>query len=607
MFGWLKKSWKRSSQTINYQVNTPDELEVEEETIVEPTKLDKVQHSVSAALNHLYNLLRFANTAGESQDSLMQEIDVRSTNLRNGLAQTQTEIGRSTNAANEVMEVTRLSVEAKTDRIRQDLERISAELDAKAEGATKVLSTIEDIGKGIQLLALNATIEAARAGDQGRGFAVVAKEVGELAKKTMARTNEAVDLIDLSGVTKSLQDTMNNIREELSGLDGEIEASLAGLQDRFTHMTDRIEDISEHNKVVFELLEASKESSARAVNKVVWASQLAQSLDHCMNSNEDSLLDQQLSQFLASNHVHDDPAFDRLADIKKRGVIRIAVDPALVGVTFRTKENDALQGLDAEYARAFADWLGVKCEFVEHPWDLLTELLFAGKEQGEPSADVVWCAVPPSDFYQGIAFSDTYTYLKFVLCRQKDDESIHSIADLEGKVLGVVNDPAALTVLEEQGLRWAENEDKPGGKVKLSNLIAYGDISRVHDALANGSIDAFAADHPVFHWASVNPDSPWHNKVEVIDSILPHPFYYAAVVAAQASSYTLLTAINNFIREYNQTEERELLEQKWQGESIDDSLSYKDEAGDLLGSDDLAQLYQTQFEKVETKVEPLSL
>ncbi|BFM48745.1 methyl-accepting chemotaxis protein [Marinomonas sp. THO17] len=594
----LSRLFKKSdSLDVDQQENALNDIQEvkNSETTQYNNTFDNFTQGVSSALNFLHNLLKFASTAGEAQDSLMREIDVRSNNLRTGLSQTREEIESSTHSASQVKEKTRQSVEQRTQAIRDELARISDELDTKAEGATKVLNTIEDIGKGIQLLALNATIEAARAGSHGRGFAVVAKEVGDLAKKTMARTNEAVKLIDLSAVTKSLHETMNTIGKELNALDGEIESSLSDIQARFSQMSDRLESISEHNAVVFELLEASKESSNRTVNKVDWAADVTQSLDSCLamkgNAIEGKAIEDSINQFLQANHVHNTPAFDKLADIKKRGVIRVAVDSALVGVTFRPTPNASIQGLDAEYARAFADWLGVKCEFIEHPWDLLTELLFAGKEKGQPSADVVWCAVPPSDFYQGIAFSNTYTYLKFVLCRQANDTSVNNLSDLEGKVLGVVNDPAALVTLEEQGFRWAENENKPGGKIRLSNLIAYGDISRVHDALANGSIDAFAADHPVFHWASVNPDSPWYNKVEVVSSILPEPFYYSAVVSAEPASYTLLSAINEFIDEFKQSPQRLEIETEWQGAAIDHTLSYRDEVGNLNGIDEVYSLY----------------
>ncbi len=54
----------------------------------------------------------------------------------------------------------------------------------------------------------------------------------------------------------------------------------------------------------------------------------------------------------------------------------------------------------------------------------------------------------------------------------------HSIDDLDGKTLGIINDPGAFQLLEDLGVRWGANADKPGGKVRLANLIAYSDQSR---------------------------------------------------------------------------------------------------------------------------------
>jgi hypothetical protein len=34
--------------------------------------------------------------------------------------------------------------------------------------------------------------------------------------------------------------------------------------------------------------------------------------------------------------------------------------------------------------------------------------------------------------------------------------------------------------------------------VRLANLIAYGDQSRIHDALADRAVDAIAVDHPIY-------------------------------------------------------------------------------------------------------------
>lgn len=576
-------------------------------SVVAKAQIKDLMRGISTALDYIQHLLEFANTAGESQDSLMREIDVRSNNLRAGLDETRREIANSTDVARDIQNTTRSTVAHKTEAIRNDLERISAELETKAEGANKVLGAIEDIGKGIKLLALNAAIEAARAGDHGRGFAVVAKEVGNLAQSTMQRTNEAVDLIDLSDVTRALRQSMANIGSDLDSLGNEIEASLATLQERFANMSDRLADISEHNQVVFELLAGSKDASARTRNKVTWARTDTRNLAGSLTDTGSA--QQKLASFLKTNHLHDDPTYDRLADIKARGKIRIAIEPAFVGLSFRLKPGDPLRGLDADYARALAKWLGVECEFVEHPWDLLTELLFVGSKPGTPAADVVWSALPPSEFYKGVAYSDTYTYLNFALCRRAGNTGINRLSDLNGKVLGIINDPVAFMVLEEQGLRWAGNENKPGGIAKLSNLIAYSDQTRLHDALADGAVDAFAVDQPIFHWAANNPESPWHGRIEVLPgSILPLPYYYTAAVAADPASYTLLCTINDFIGRFRATPERAEIEKLWQGQAITHHLTYKDETGNLIGADELASSYHAHCRKFGLNpVDPSSL
>ncbi|WP_413207039.1 methyl-accepting chemotaxis protein [Rhodospirillum sp. A1_3_36] len=556
---------------------------------------EDLSRGISASLAHTGHLLRFAKTQGESQDSLMQEIDARSANLRAGLVETQRNIETSTRTASEIQEATRASVEAKTESIRINLERINAELQAKAEGAVKVLGAIEDIGKGIKLLALNAAIEAARAGEHGRGFAVVAKEVGALAQSTMRRTTEAVDLIDLSGVTRALLDTIGTVGTDLDTLGRDIEGSLGALQTRFSQMSDHLESLGNHNKVVFELLDASKGASSRTSEKVIRALNVTRSVEDCLKSETAS--EARLGQFLRANHIHDDPAYDRLAAIKARGKIRVAVEPAFTGLSFRLKPGDPLRGLDADYARAFANWLGVECEFVEYSWDLLTELLFVGRKPGEPTADIVWSGLPPSSFFQGIAYSETYTYLDFSLCRRAGNTAIRRLADLDGKVLGIINDPAAFTVLEAQGLRWVGNENKPGGVARVANLIAFSDQTRLHDALADGAVDAFAVDRPIFHWAATNPESPWYKRLEVVGGLLPHPYYYAAAVAAEASSWSLLRAVNQFITAFRTTPERQAIERLWQGEVLSHTLTYRDEPGNLIGERELAPIYAAHCRK----------
>ena len=154
---------------------------------------------------------------------------------------------------------------------------------------------------------------------------------------------------------------------------------------------------------------------------------------------------------LLAHHLPSSRDFDRLADIRRRGKIRIAVEPAFVGLSFHLRPGAPLTGLDIDYATAFAKWLGVKPDFVEYPWDQCTEILHLGPNPGEAPADLVWSALPPNAAYRGVAFSESYTYLHYILARRAGDTEMRGIGDLGGKVLGCINDPGAFAAAAMRG------------------------------------------------------------------------------------------------------------------------------------------------------------
>ncbi len=198
---------------------------------------------------------------------------------------------------------------------------------------------------------------------------------------------------------------------------------------------------------------------------------------------------------------------------------------------------------------------------------------------------------PPNAAYRGVAFSESYTYLHYILARRAGDTEMRGIGDLGGKVLGCINDPGAFATLEAAGIRWGANAGKPGGKVRLANLIAYSDQSQIHDCLVNRVVDAFAVDQPIYYWAATGAESRWRGKIELLPGNLASaPWYYAVGVAATTASHDLLVKVNEFIRWFKDQPERAALERKWQGEAVIGTSTYRDEPGHLMGEVELAAL-----------------
>lgn len=546
-----------------------------------------IEREILAMSAHMHKLVSHAQSAGALQQYFMSEIDRRATNLKKGLVEIDEEMMRSKSSVNNAQQKAQSEINGVADGINNRLAALQNTLTQKNQDTANVLASIGDIGKAVKMLALNATIEAQRAGAQGKGFAVVAHEVRALSQTTMEQVKSAAELIDLSEVNQVLEDIIKQAQETLGGLQSSIDIALTKLDQNIETTIAHQRKIDQNNQVIFEMLANGQQAQKRAMDKIAWV------YDDLGRLSKSEQAKQNLSEIAQKSAIWFDPENDMLDRVMRDKKLRVVVEPSFVGLSFRQAIGQPLEGLDIDYIKAFAKWLGVEAVIEEHPWDVATELLYSGRKPNEEPVNLVWTALPPSADFQDVAFSETYTYLDFVLCRRTGDTRIESIADLENKVVGIINDPGAFQVLEEAGLRWSENENKPGQIAHLANLIPYSDQSRIHDCLVEGTVDAFTVDLPIYYWAATNPKSPWYGKIEILPgNIASAPYYYSVGIKAQPDSYRLLAKVNEFIRWYKTTEARAEIEVKWQGTPVQGDISYRDEEGDLVGEEKLKDLYE---------------
>lgn len=556
------------------------------------------------ALDGIGTLLRHAVRANAQAGSFTREIRRQSLGVDRSLAATRGSVGRDTAAGTaerlrgELVEAVGHAMNAVTAEIG----RIGARIDAKAAEAARVAASIDGIGATIRMLSLNATIEAARAGDHGRGFAVVAAEVRALADQTRESARQVGAAIDFSDVRAELQALRASTDRALDGLGSAVRATADRIETLLGGVGTELATISASNASINEALGAMQACIERTEAKSGRALALSlEGLEAARGGPAPDLARHGLSR--------PEPGFDRLDAVRASGRLRVAIEPAFTGLSFRRNAGGPLTGLDVEYVEAFARYLGVRAEFVECPWDQCTELLEAGRNPGEAPADLVWSALPPSAAFEGVAYSRAYTYLHYVLARRVGDHRIRGLKDLEGRTLGIINDPSAYATLEAAGLRWGDNLSAGGRRVAtLGSLVPMTDQTRIHDALAEGSVDAFAVDAPILHWACTSPDSPWRGRIEILPgNLAPAPWSYAAAVADHPSSCRLLMAVDAFLDGFVVTPERAAIERRWQGAPVAGSGSYRDEPGNLRGAAELAETYRTLTGQVPALPDALTL
>lgn len=175
---------------------------------------------------------------------------------------------------------------------------------------------------------------------------------------------------------------------------------------------------------------------------------------------------------------------DLLSQIQARGTLVIATEGNWQPWTYHD-EDDNLTGLDIEIGTLIAEGLGVEPEFQETQWDSILAGVDAGRF--DIACNGVGYTETRAEKY---SFSTPYVYTQRVLVVRGDNEDIHTLEDLEGRVTANTASSTYAALAEEYGATVTPVDD-------LTQTILLVEQGRV-DATINskGSIEDYLSEHP---------------------------------------------------------------------------------------------------------------
>ena len=233
---------------------------------------------------------------------------------------------------------------------------------------------------------------------------------------------------------------------------------------------------------------------------------------------------------------------DLLSTIQNRGTLIVALEGAWQPWSYHD-ESDTLVGYDVEVSRAIAEKLGVEPEYVESDWDSL----FAGMDAGR--YDMVCNGVEVTEERsKTYDFTTPYGYIHTALAVKKDNDSITSFEDLDGK-----------TTANSLASTYMELAESYGATVQGIDTL-----EETIQLLTAGRIDAtLNADVSFYDYLNVHPDADF--KLVAFTEEASH---VAIPLRKSDETATLLEAINSAIEELRADGTLSELSEKYFGQDI---------------------------------------
>lgn len=171
----------------------------------------------------------------------------------------------------------------------------------------------------------------------------------------------------------------------------------------------------------------------------------------------------------------------------REGTLKVATEGTFSPFSYYNDKNE-LVGYDVDVARAVAEKLGLKIEFLTAPWDAMLAAFDAGK------ADAVFNQVSITDERKKkYEYSMPYTVVYGAIIVHKDNNDIKSFEDLKGKK----NADSATS-------NWAQVAKKYGAQ-----NVTVDSFAKSMELLIARRVDTVVRDNTVFYdFLKQRPDAP---------------------------------------------------------------------------------------------------
>lgn len=228
-------------------------------------------------------------------------------------------------------------------------------------------------------------------------------------------------------------------------------------------------------------------------------------------------------------------ADDSLQQVIDAGVLRVAAEPGTPPML--TREGNRYDGFDWAIAKAIAKRIGVdNVVIVAGKYSELPGRLISGK------ADVIISGYTADSSIAGVDWSESYLDYGLALVVRKGS-GIQSIDDLQGKVVGIFNDPAAEADVKRLVKGYRRLEKYEDG---------------YFDLLAEGKLDAFLYDFPY----AQEEIKPYGDKLQIVQFNLTESTYNVGV---RRDATSLLKMVNSAIRGLKNSDEYRQIVRRYLG------------------------------------------